>query len=96
MPSLPDLLDEISARGWLVNNLFQLDDGTWQANLRTATHVTVFAYATGPRLALAYAIDLIESAELLPAPVPIIAYDELVRPSLRSLLSRRLTLTRRI
>lgn len=83
------VLDEIAARGWLVNNLFQLDDGTWQANLRTATHTTFFACAHSPALALSLALDLLESAEPFPEPAPIVSYDEPARPSLASLLSAR-------
>lgn len=31
---LPDLFREIKTAGWLVNNLFQIDDDTWRCNLR--------------------------------------------------------------
>ena len=63
--TLEDLLADISSRGWLVNNLFQRDNGTWQANLRTSTHATGYGYANSPALALSLAIDQIESAEPL-------------------------------
>lgn len=33
--SLDSLLEECSASGWLLNNLFRLDDGEWRANLRS-------------------------------------------------------------
>ena len=32
--STDSLLDEIEASGFLLNNLFQFNDGTWRANLR--------------------------------------------------------------
>lgn len=31
---LSELLSEIKAYGWLVNNLFQIDEETWRCNLR--------------------------------------------------------------
>ncbi len=88
-PSLDLVLSEIAARGWLVNNLFQLSPDLWQANLRSPTHSTVFARATCPALALSLALDLLESAEPFPEPAPIVAYDEPARPSLASLLAAR-------
>ena len=35
--SLVDLLDTADERDFHVNNLFQLDDGTWQCSLRSKT-----------------------------------------------------------
>lgn len=63
---LEDLLSELSDRGWLVSNLFQRPDGTWQANLRTATHHTDFGLGLTAFDALAAAMDRIETAELTP------------------------------
>lgn len=60
---LETLLEEIAERGWLVSNLFQRDDGTWQANLRTPTHHTDYGKGPTPVLALSLAIEAIESAE---------------------------------
>lgn len=60
--TLSDLFDEVRDRGWLVSNLFQLDDGTWQANLRTITHHTEFGRGPTPELALSLAIEQIETA----------------------------------
>lgn len=60
---LETLLDEIAERGWLLSNLFQLDNGTWQANLRTPTHHTDWGRGPTPSIALSLAIDAIESAE---------------------------------
>lgn len=60
---LETILAEIWDRGWLVNNLFQLDDGTWQANLRNSTSHLEFARADSPALALALTIDLLDTAE---------------------------------
>lgn len=60
--TLTDLLDEIADRGWLVSNLFQLSNGSWQANLRTSTHHTEFGRGPSPELALSLAIEAIEDA----------------------------------
>ena len=60
--TLTDLFDEVSERGWLVSNLFQLDSGVWQANLRTSTHHTDFGRGPTPEIALQFAIDAIGTA----------------------------------
>lgn len=60
--SVDELLLEIEERGWLLNNLFQRDDGSWQCNLRTVTHHTAYGKGPSPDLALAEAIDAIETA----------------------------------
>ena len=59
--TLESLLSEISERGWLVNNLFQLDSGAWRANLRDNLRATQFADANSPELALALCLDKLES-----------------------------------
>jgi hypothetical protein len=70
MTSLDDLLNEISERGWLVNNLFQLSSGDWQANLRSHDFITSFGVATTPSGALSLALDSIETAkEYKPEPI---------------------------
>jgi len=84
-PSIETLLTEILDRGWRLTNLFQLDDGRWQANLRTDTYVTEFARAPTPLLALSLAIDAIETATPLPADEPAVMC-EAPGFSLRSLL----------
>jgi len=33
--TLEEMFDEINARGWRVNNIFQRQDDAWQCNLRT-------------------------------------------------------------
>ena len=66
-PTLETVLAEILDRGWLVNNLFQLSDGSWQANLRTNLLATEFAYGATPLEALALCIDKLERT------VPLIA-----------------------
>ena len=75
--NLENLFAEISERGWLVNNLFQLDSGAWQANLRTKTHVCEFACADSPELALALCLDKLEST------VPLIQQtcDHIIEPA---------------
>ena len=59
-PTLETVLAEILERGWLVNNLFQLSDGSWQANLRTNLLATEFANGATPLEALALCIDKLE------------------------------------
>ena len=59
---IEDILAEISDRGFRLNNLFQLDSGLWQANLRSETHHTSWAQAESAALALSLAIDQIETA----------------------------------
>lgn len=66
-PSLESLISELRDRGWRVNNLFELDDGSWQANLRTNLLATEFAYGDSPLEALALCIDKLERT------VPLIA-----------------------
>jgi hypothetical protein len=60
--AIDTLLEELAERGWLLNNLFQLDNGTWQCNLRTATHHTAYAQGETAVIALDLAIDAIGSA----------------------------------
>lgn len=57
------LLTECAERGWLLNNLFQLDNGTWQCNLRTATHFTAYGRGFDATMALGAAMDCIENAQ---------------------------------
>lgn len=83
---LTTILAEIWERGWLVSNLFQLHDGTWQANLRNATHHTEFARADSPHLALSLAIDLLETAEPFPQ-LSIVSYNEPARKSLADIIA---------
>lgn len=47
----------IVAAGWRVNNLFQRDDGRWQANLRSPAGCTDFAVAATPCAALKACAD---------------------------------------
>ena len=61
MASLENLIREARDEGFYINNLFQHDNGSWQANLRTikpdsgpSLH---FAYGKGPRAALRKAIQ---------------------------------------
>lgn len=60
--TVDDLLAEVEERGWLLNNLFQIDDCTWQCNLRTTTHHTAYGKGHSAAIAIAIAIDNIESA----------------------------------
>ena len=61
--TLPEALDEIAANGWLVNNLFQLNDGLWQANLRRERFFTEFGRGPAPEAALEAAMAKMEEAE---------------------------------
>lgn len=63
---ISDLISEANSRGWLLNNLFQLDSGIFQANLRSATHHTAFGRGPTAEIALSLAMDAIESA--IPTP----------------------------
>ena len=57
--SIESLLSEISARGWFLSNLFQLDNRRWQANLRNGERSLTTEYGRGltPVAALNSAID---------------------------------------
>lgn len=64
MPGLTtdEILAEIAESGWLINNLFQLSDGTWRANLRTEEYVTHFGEGPTPAIALDEALVSVNSA----------------------------------
>ncbi len=59
---IESLLAEIADAGWLLSNLFQLDSGLWQANLRNATHHTDYGLGFTPAEALEAAIDAMATA----------------------------------
>lgn len=61
--TLESLLTEIAEAGFLVNNLFQREDHSWQANLRSADGHTAFAYGHSALDALALCLDLLEEVE---------------------------------
>jgi hypothetical protein len=58
--TLEELLQEVKDQGLLLNNLFQLDDGRWQCNLRQdkGDHwlCCAFSIASTPQLALLEAL----------------------------------------
>lgn len=60
--TLESLLTEISERGWKLNNLFQRDNGQWQANIRRDNFITEFGFANTPSEAISITIDKIETA----------------------------------
>lgn len=64
MATLEELFAEISDRRWIVNNLFQLANGLWQANLRNNHYATDWGKGCTPHEALSIAIDKLESAPL--------------------------------
>lgn len=67
---LSQLIADANAEGWLINNLFQLDDGSWQANLRSATHITAFGVGPDPTTALTSAMFTIAEAQQRVTPAP--------------------------
>lgn len=56
MTDLPDLIREAHRRGLKVNNLFELQEGGWRANVRNGACYD-FCDAETPELALRGAID---------------------------------------
>lgn len=73
--TVESLLPDIAASGYLVNNLFQVDSGMWQANLRRKephTGAAAFAYGWSPGQALeaAYARMLRDHPPIPTAPPP--------------------------
>ena len=73
MPSVDELLAMIEPSPYFVHGLFQLDDGTWQANLRTKTtdpQVIFFDWGRGPTAAVALweAMEKIAAKPLPEAP----------------------------
>lgn len=82
------LLTEIAEAGFLVNNLFQRDDGSWQANLRTTTHHCEFAIGSTATEALSLCIDLIETAE--PFDIQPATFSIETKQSIESILSNLL------
>ena len=65
---IESLLEELSERGWMVNNLFQLSPTVWQANLRSPTHHTAFAQGPTAAIALDNAMVLLEDPISTPDP----------------------------
>lgn len=72
--TLEELLAEISESGWMVNNLFQLDNGRWQANLRKGQWFTDYGKGDTPHKALNMAMDKLGSAEEAPPERPAAVY----------------------
>lgn len=62
--SLETLLEECADRGWLLNNLFQHDDTSWQCNLRTVTHYAAYGLGPTAEIALSVAMDEMETNPL--------------------------------
>ena len=50
--TLSHLLSTLPNQGLLLNNLFQRDDGLWQANLRTSSQATEFGLGSTPEEAI--------------------------------------------
>lgn len=61
--SFDSLLAEAAECGYLVNNLYQLDSGTWRCNLRRGDNFTDVATATTACGALHEALNLLDTAE---------------------------------
>lgn len=66
MSDLERLIEQAAARGLLVNNLFQLDSGLWQANLRCASGA--FEWGRGASAPEALASALAAAAGALSEP----------------------------
>lgn len=96
LPSLDRTLALIAANGFLVSNLFQRDDGQWQANIRTATHATEFGLGDSPAEALTD--SLVKHRVPLAAIPALFSIAPANRPSLASLfkLSGTTTVRRRV
>ncbi len=52
MPTIEEIFAEAKTKGWLINNLFQLDEYTWQANVRNADLCFEFGHGSTPQEAL--------------------------------------------
>lgn len=59
---LADLIHEVHALGLRVNNLFEKDDGCWQANLRDAEGGHAFGFGDSPENALWRALERAKQA----------------------------------
>ena len=88
MTPLDNIFAELSTLGWLVNNLYQLDDSSWHVNLRSANHFTAFAEASDLRSVLELALDTIASAEYVPARPTTFSSEVSVNSILANLLKR--------
>jgi hypothetical protein len=68
---IEDLFNEIAARGWLVDNLFQVEDGSWKCKLRIKPKLedsrkfltTSIAYGVSINEALMLSINNIATAK---------------------------------
>jgi len=64
MKTIDQTLADVAAHGWVVNNLFQTQDGKWQCNLRRdGAKVIQHEYATGATAAEALAGAAADSRE---------------------------------
>lgn len=45
--SLEEILAPIAKRGWLLNNLFQLDSGVWRCSIRNAVDRVAYEFGDG-------------------------------------------------
>lgn len=81
------LLETIASRHFLVNNLFQRSDGTWQCNLRNASHAAAWGF--GPTCADALAEAIFQMNDLVPLAEHAIAHSVEPAFNLRSLIKPR-------
>ena len=71
MKTLEELIEEIGNAGFWINNLFQLEDSSWRANIKTMTPIGTryFEFANGATareaLELAHAVALGTAGELV-------------------------------
>lgn len=59
--TLEQLFAEVKSLGLYVNNLFQLHDGTWQANLRNSNNGFEFGHGFTPQIAMRNCIDKVKN-----------------------------------
>lgn len=57
--TIEEMLRELSACGWRLNNLYQLDNGQWQANARLSDKCSEFRRGSTAAEALARVLDAI-------------------------------------
>jgi len=76
--SMADYIDDMHRRGLKLSNLFEMDDGQWQANVRDGKGGFEFARATNPEDAMkgallkAIEIGMAEAARAsTPTPKPV-------------------------
>ena len=89
MTTTDEVIAEITAAGFLVNNLFQCNTAQWQANLRNATGLTQFCIAATPAEALEGCLLLLN--DLVPPRQSTAGFSIEARASLSDLINNQPT-----